>query len=129
MSSSNVRFRSGLERQNARRLELAGVHYRYEEEKIKFLKPARDATYTPDFKVTTRSGKEIFVETKGRFLTEDRQKHILIKDQRPELDIRFVFSNSKTRISKTSRTTYAAWCESKGFKYADGVIPQEWLEE
>jgi hypothetical protein len=53
---------------------------------------------------------------------------LLIKEQHPELDIRFVFSNSKTRISKQSKTTYADWCRTKGFQFADKKIPQEWLK-
>jgi hypothetical protein len=69
----------------------------------------------------------IIIETKGRFVTADRQKHILILEQHPHLDIRFVFSSSRTRISKKSRTTYATWCESHGFQYADRLIPEAWL--
>jgi hypothetical protein len=69
------------------------------------------------------------IETKGRFVTADRQKHLLIKAQHPDRDIRFVFSNSKARISKTSATTYSAWCAKYGFKFADKRIPQEWLNE
>ncbi|MQR02362.1 hypothetical protein [Glaciimonas soli] len=67
--------------------------------------------------------------SKGRFLTADRQKHLLIKQQHPELDIRFVFSRSKTTISKTSKTTYGDWCLKYGFKYADKSIPDAWLKE
>jgi len=51
----------------------------------------------------------------------------LVKEQHPEKDIRFVFSNSRSRISKKSSTTYAMWCEKYGFKYADKHIPLEWL--
>ena len=69
------------------------------------------------------------METKGRFVTADRKKHKLIKEQHPDIDIRFVFSNSKTRISKTSKTKYGKWCELNGFKYADKVVPDEWLKE
>lgn len=125
MDFSDIRFRSGLERQNARRLIAAGVPLRYEDEKIRYLKPAKNATYTPDFILPNG----IIVETKGRFLTADRQKHLLIKDQHPDLDIRFVFSNSNTKISKASKTTYAMWCESKGFLYADKFIPEDWYSE
>lgn len=125
MRFEDIRFRSGLERQNARRLIAAGVPLRYEDERIRYLKPAKNATYTPDFILPNG----IIVETKGRFLTADRQKHLLIKDQHPELDIRFVFSSSRTKISKTSKTTYAMWCESKGFLYADKFIPEEWYQE
>ena len=123
------RFRSGLERQVSRQLELSGVPYDYEEHVIRFTKPSRDARYTPDFIMKTASGKELIIETKGRFVTEDRQKHLLIRNQFPERDIRFVFSNSATRISKTSKTTYAAWCEAHDFKYADKLIPKAWLLE
>jgi hypothetical protein len=52
-----------------------------------------------------------------------------VKEQYPDLDIRFVFSNSRTRISKQSDTTYGKWCEQKGFRYADRNIPTAWLEE
>jgi hypothetical protein len=71
----------------------------------------------------------IVIETKGRFLLADRQKHILVKKHNPTLDIRFVFSNSNARISKTSTTTYAQWCKKNGFQYADKMIPKEWLDE
>ena len=71
----------------------------------------------------------LFRSTKGRFVLEDRKKHLLVKQQHPELDIRFVFSNSKNKINKKSKTTYADWCEKNGFKYADKVIPDEWFEE
>jgi len=113
----------------AQQIERLGRQYRYEDEVIPYLRPARNSRYTPDFIITTRSGKTIYVETKGRFLTEDRQKHLLIKKQYPDMDLRFVFSNSNNRISKRSKTTYAKWCEDKGFLYADKYIPQEWLEE
>ena len=71
----------------------------------------------------------MYIESKGRFLTADKQKHILLRKQYPELDLRFVFSNSKTRISKKSRTTYAMWCQKHGFKYADKFIPESWIKE
>jgi hypothetical protein len=118
-------FRSGLEEQIARQLEEAGVKAGYETEKIAYIKPARNAKYTPDWILPNG----IIIETKGRFVTEDRQKHLIIKEQYPDLDIRFVFSSSKTRISKNSKTTYADWCTKHGFKYADKWIPTEWLEE
>jgi hypothetical protein len=123
-TSKGLTFRSGLERAIAESLERRGVPYSYESLKITYLKPAREAKYTPDFILPNG----VIVEGKGRFLTEDRQKHLLIKDQHPEKDIRFVFSNAHQRISKTSKTTYAKWCESKGFLWADKRIPEEWLE-
>lgn len=118
-------FRSGLEEKVAEQLRLAGVDFEYELHKIGYEVPARTAKYTPDFILSNG----IVVETKGRFVTADRQKHLLLKKQHPDLDLRFVFSNSKARISKTSKTTYAKWCEDKGFQYADKLIPQAWIKE
>jgi hypothetical protein len=117
-------YRSGLEEDLDNTLKQVGIDGEYEKHKIAYTKPATQHTYTPDFRLP--SG--IFVETKGRFVVEDRKKHILIKQQYPELDIRFVFQNSKNKIRKGSKTTYADWCEKHGFKYADGTIPQEWLK-
>lgn len=127
-------FRSGLEERTAEALRKLGASFAYEEEKVAYIKPERQATYTPDFIIPKRLDgtdreRPLVVETKGRFLTEDRQKHLLIKRQHPSLDIRFVFSNPNSKISKTSKTTYAAWCERHGFQYAKEHIPLAWLEE
>jgi hypothetical protein len=116
-------FRSGLEMDIDASLKNQGIDGEYEQHIIEFIKPETKHKYHPDFKLPNG----IFVETKGRFLVDDRKKHILIKKQHPELDIRFLFQNSKTKISKGSKTTYADWCEKHGFQYADKIIPEDWL--
>ncbi|WP_316172999.1 hypothetical protein [Bradyrhizobium sp. SZCCHNRI2049] len=118
-------FRSGLEDKVAQELLEAGVDFEYEKHTIKYTKPEKLAKYTPDFVLPNG----IIVETKGRFLTDDRQKMIQIKLQHPDLDIRFVFSRSKQTIGKKSKTTYAMWCDKHGFPYADVSIPRSWLTE
>lgn len=118
-------FRSGLEEQIADELTSKGVGFTYEETTLEYTKPARRCKYTPDFEL--QNG--IIIESKGRFVTADRQKMILIKEQYPDLDIRFVFSNSKSKISKRSSTTYADWCRKNGFPFADKRIPDEWIKE
>jgi hypothetical protein len=118
-------YRSGLEETLAAQLEAAGIDAEYEAGKIDYITPAKSHKYTWDFKLPNG----IIIESKGRFLSADRQKHLLIKQQHPELDIRFVFSRSKTTISKASKTTYADWCTKYGFSYADKFIPHEWLQE
>jgi len=117
-------YRSGLEVDLDESLKQIGIDGEYERHKIKYTKPATDHTYTPDFRLPNG----IFIETKGRFVTEDRKKHVLIKKQYPELDIRFIFQNSKNKIRKGSPTTYGDWCNKHGFLYADKTIPQEWLD-
>lgn len=119
-------FRSGLEEVTAAALDRLGIDYAYEQVTVPFLEPAKPRKYTPDF-VLLHNG--IVVETKGRFVTADRAKLILVKAQHPDLDLRLVFSNSRTRISKTSLTTYGAWADHKGFPYADKTIPDAWLKE
>jgi len=117
-------YRSGLEEIVDSTLKQRNIDGEYEKHKIKYIVPATDHTYTPDFRLPNG----IFVETKGRFVVEDRKKHVLIRKQHPELDIRFVFQNSKNKIRKGSPTTYADWCVKHGFIYADKTIPQEWLD-
>ena len=119
-------FRSGLEEKIAANLTSKGVGFQYEELTLPFTEPAKGRKYTPDF-VLLANG--IIVESKGRFLTEDRQKHLLVKAQHPDKDIRFVFSNSNTKINKRSPTSYADWCRKNGFQFADKDIPDEWLRE
>lgn len=117
--------RSGLEERICKTLTEMGISYKYEQLKIKYIKPESKHTYTPDIELPNG----IIIESKGRFVVADRQKHLFVKEQHPELDIRFVFSNSKQRISKASTTTYADWCIRYSFKYADKAIPKEWIDE
>lgn len=118
-------YRSGLEDKIAAQLERLGVPISYEKNHIKYTKPASSHTYTPDWHLPNG----IYVESKGIFSSEDRKKHLLIKKQHPKIDIRFVFSNSKAKISRGSKTTYADWCKKNNFKYADKLIPEAWIAE
>lgn len=118
-------FKSGLEDSVSSQIQEQGITVEYETEEIKYIIPASPHTYHPDFKLPNG----IRVETKGRFVLADRKKHLLVKQQHPELDIRFVFTNSKNKINKKSKTTYADWCDKNGFKYADKLIPIEWFSE
>tara|TARA_R100001594_G_scaffold110166_1_gene144887 strand:- start:3279 stop:3692 length:414 start_codon:yes stop_codon:yes gene_type:complete len=119
-------FRSGLEISISEELDANKVKYQYEKVKLTYVKPQKAHTYTPDFYLEAH---DFYIETKGLFTSADRQKMRLIKEQHPEKDIRIIFSNSRSRISKKSKTTYAMWCEKYGFKYADKHIPLEWLNE
>lgn len=117
-------YRSGLEKIVAEYLKQHQKQLRYEELKIEW-KDLRYRTYTPDFVLDNG----IIIETKGIFDNEDRRKHVAVREQHPELDIRLVFSNAKAKLYKGSKTTYAMWCEKHSFQYSHRVIPPEWLEE
>jgi hypothetical protein len=118
-------YRSGLEEQTAKDLKKRKVLFTYEETKIKWL-DSKVRTYTPDFVLPNG----VIVETKGRFVAADRRKHLEIQKQFGTLyDIRFVFTNSKAKLYKGAKSSYADWCNKHGFLYADKTIPEDWLNE
>jgi hypothetical protein len=117
-------FRSGLEEDIDSILKQVGIDGDYEKHKINYIKPETKHVYTPDFRLPNG----VFIETKGRFVLDDRKKHLLIKKQHPELDIRFIFQNARNKIRKGSKTTYADWCIKNGFIYSEKIIPSEWLD-
>lgn len=118
-------FRSGLEEKNAQRLEDLGQVVRFETMKIPYLVPETRHHYTADFPLANG----IIVETKGRFMPQDRAKHLFIKTQYPELDIRLVFQNPRAKINPGSKTTYADWADKHGIVWAEKIIPEEWVRE
>lgn len=118
-------FRSGLEKMNAVVLQNMGVKVRFEEVKIPYTVPETNRKYTPDFVLPNG----VIIETKGKLEPKDRAKHLFVKAQHPELDIRFVFQRPHDKIRKGSKTTYAVWCENHGFLWATKTIPAEWVHE
>jgi hypothetical protein len=115
------KLRSGLEAKVLSPLKESA--YMYEEIKLQYIK--KPSIYTPDLLLNNG----IFIEVKGYFDAEDRAKHLLIKEQYPDLDIRFVFQSANKKIHKSSKTTYADWCDKYGFLYAEREVPQAWLRE
>jgi len=117
-------YRSGLEDKVSKQLKESGVTFKYETLKIVY-EVNETRKYTPDFLLPNG----IIIETKGRFVSADRKKHLLIQKQHPNLDIRFVFSNSKAKLNKGAKSTYGQWCDKHGFLYADKEIPEDWINE
>ena len=117
-------YRSGFEHKVADQLKESKTKFEYEKTVIDYIKPETHHKYTVDF--TLPNG--ILVETKGRWVLEDRKKHMLIKQQHPELDIRIVFQNPRGKIRKGSKTTYADYCDKNGIVWAEKEIPSDWLK-
>ena len=117
-------YRSGFEHKVADQLKESKTEFEYETTVIDYIKPETHHKYTVDF--TLPNG--ILVETKGRWVLEDRKKHMLIKQQHPELDIRIVFQNPRGKIRKGSKTTYADYCDKNGIVWAEKEIPKSWLK-
>jgi hypothetical protein len=83
--------------------------------------------YRPDFRIRENT----YIEAKGRFLSADRAKHLYIKEQHPEVKIYFLFGNAENKLTKSSKTSYADWCNKHGFEYADFYregIPKKWFK-
>ena len=118
-------YRSGFEHKISEQLEQQSIDPQYETTVVKYTIPSRDSKYTVDF--TLPNG--ILVETKGRWMPDDRKKHLLVKEQHPELDIRIVFQSAKSKLRKGSKTTYADYCDKHGIQWAEKTIPQSWIDE
>ncbi|NTB86865.1 endodeoxyribonuclease [Agrobacterium tumefaciens] len=92
----------------------AHPHLKYEALRLKY---TIEHQYTPDW-IDPETGA-IF-ETKGRFVSADRSKHLAIKSQHPDIDITMVFMKPNLPLYKGSKTTYAQWCDKHGIKWLDG---------
>lgn len=117
-------FRSAFEQEVAQQAEEEGIEFEYEPDDGRIRWTPKEKVYTPDFILPNG----VIVECKGRLTVHDRTKHLLISDQHPELDVRFVFQYNNP-ITKGSRTRYTDWAEKHGFKWAMKHIPLEWYKE
>ena len=123
-------YKSGLEQTVAEQIKSTPYDLKYETETINYIVPERKAKYTPDFVFVKRNGNFMFIETKGRWTTADRQKMKHVLASNPGVDIRMVFQNPNQRLSKTSKTTYAEFALKLGIQHvAKKDIPAEWLLE
>jgi hypothetical protein len=114
-------YKSKFEHKFAMAMKEAGIDFKYEPDSFPYM---QRHSYSPDWKLGG-----FYIETKGYFTGRDRTKHLLIRQQFPDLDIRFVFMNANVRLHKKSLTTYGDWCDKHCFKWAQREIPDEWIEE
>ena len=95
----------------------------YETEKLRY---TLERYYLPDFVLTRKDGSKIYIEGKGYFRADDRQKTLKIKEQYPGIDLRIVFYKNG-KLDKRSKTRYSEWAERNGIPWAIQTIPIEWL--
>ena len=119
-----ITYRSQFEKRVALEIRLQGGKFEYEQHKIKYRPQIK--VYVPDFYIPET---DIYIEAKGRFLPADRTKMLLVQQQHPELDIRFLFMNCHQKIYKGSKTSYGQWCGKYNFKWANKVVPLDWLKK
>ena len=102
------KFKSNFEINFADLLKSMNMSYVYEPDKFDYTVVH---TYTPDFKITS----DIYVETKGVWDGEGRNKLLTVRKQHPGLQIIMCFQNPNLKLSKTSKTTYRQWADKHGF--------------
>ena len=125
MTRKQDQYKSKLEIQVA---EYLGENAEYEREYIEFVQPAKQRKYCPDFK--TKVG--VYIECKGKWTTEDRLKHVWLREQHPDKRIILLFQNPDVKINKRSKTTYGDWATKNGIEWLDWrnkTIPKELILE
>lgn len=120
-----MKFRSGFEKSiyESSKKRRKKLEYEPQSPRISYTIPFR---YIPDFVLPNG----IIVEAKGYLRPRDRTKMRKIKEQNPNLDIRFVFQRANTRLTKSKNSEmYWQWSERIGFPWAEGDIPLDWWRE
>lgn len=114
-------YRSGFERTIATNLQSRGVEFEYETIELPY---KLELNYIPDL-YFPKFG--FYVEVKGYLDYEDRRKHLAIKKEHPDIDIRFVFMRADQKMPKL-KSTHAQWATKNGYLFGDGKIPEEWTK-
>lgn len=125
---SEKKRRSKLELKFEEIIKEFNVEYDYEVTKIPYTIPESNHNYTVDW--TFING--LLVETKG-YLSDhkERYKYVLLKQQHPDLDLRFVFDNPN-KLCGGTKQTHGAWATKYGFKWCsikDKDQIQQWIKE
>ena len=123
-----INRRSKLEQQFEAMLKEFDVQYDYEITKVPYIVPESNHTYTVDWTIL----KGLLIETKGYLAdSTERKKYVLIKEQHPELDLRFVFGDPNKKCGGM-KTTHAQWADKHGFKWCsikDTEQIRQWITE
>lgn len=107
------RRRSKLEEKFESILQEFKVDYKYEATKIAYTVPSSDHKYTVDWTLPN----DLLIETKGYLSdAQERNKYILIKQQYPNIDLRFVFVNPD-KLCGGMKTSHGEWATKNGFQW------------
>lgn len=113
--------RSKLEDQVEKALALQGFSPSYEVDKFDYVLHKK---YTPDFRVG-----DVYIEVKGWWPSAERTKFLAVVLNNPDLRIFVALQRPQLTLSKTSKTTYSAWCEKHGIAWSPIPIPLEFMNE
>lgn len=115
-------FKSKFEESVWKNLKSHFPSIKYEPEKYKYVQPAQDRTYTPDFRTGRR---KVYLEAKGKLDLDTRKKMIWFRDSNPDIRVIFLFQNADNKLNKRSKTTYSMWAEANGFEWLD--YRKDWI--
>ena len=113
-------FRNQFEEKLGSFLEEQRVAYEYETCVLSY---TLEGKYKPDFILPNG----IIIEAKGFFRLTAQRILRAIKKQHPELDVRLVFYDCNKKV-QGSNLTCKAWATKYNFKFANKVIPTEWIK-
>lgn len=125
-SPSSDPYRSEFERgvatslsDRCRFFEYESLHLSYEQVRM----------YTPDFIIRKRNREALCIEVKGYLKPSDRAKLLTVRRCNPLIDLRLVFQRASNKLSAKSKVTYGEWATKHNFQWAEGMVPDAWLEE
>lgn len=120
-------YKGGLEPKVAKMLGAHKISFQYEPDTIEF-EVRKKGRYKPDFKIYTKSGTWFYLEVKGWFRPEDREKMKHFKETHGDnIDVRLYFA-ADNKLSAKTKMKYSDWCRKHGYKYTIGKLPKDWLK-
>jgi hypothetical protein len=136
------RYRTEFEATTAMRLIRRNISFEYEPARLRYTdKNGRKRITQPDFHLKPKSNDPhggMFVEAKSLLKNDHLSRYELLREQRPDLDIRFIFEQPDRTIShfgvadgegQTRAVSYSEWADMNGFKWSGEAIPNALLNE
>lgn len=118
-------YRSKLEGDVAVALSQQGHPVNYEQTVLAYV---THQIYVPDFHLESEHGL-IYIEVKGRYTSADRSKTLRVISSNPEIRLFVALQQPNQRLSKTSKRTYAKWCNDHGIPWCPTPIPPDYLQQ
>ena len=100
-----------------------GYSFGYETDKFEYTLVKH---YTPDWPIVRPDGTKAYIETKGNFDLDSRQKMAAIRKQYSDVTFYLLFMQDNF-IRKSSGYRYSDWAKKHNFEYSVGFIPYVWL--
>lgn len=89
-------------------------------------------TYRPDFVITFRDGRKLYIEAKGngrQFDSSVKRKMVAVKEQHPDKDIRIVFYKDGKIGPKRKDGSFlkqSDWAQKVKYDFSITDFPEEW---